>query len=547
MHIKGVIFDLDETLYDYKSADKIAYDHVTEYLIKLKKYDKIDVVATLFEAKKSVKNILSPVLSTSIHQRILYFQKIVEKLNLSYVEAKKINLMYWEKFYNNIVPREGVIDLFKYLKEQNIKIAVLTNFTTEHQFNKLDKLGLLKYIDVLVTSEEIGVEKPDKRSFQAIINKLKLSPDKLLMVGDDFKSDIEGAIESSIYAAYFNKNSEKVSMTSDHLTFNSFDQLLNLFKKLKEAINELHTLCNRYGQRFDLTQAGGGNISVKISFGDQTLLIIKASGYSLTDVSTDDGYVILNNNNISEKLLLKTVLRPSIETLMHSSLKSYTVHLHSIQAINILVKKNAKQLIEKFFPDSLFIDYFTPGEKLANIIKQKYNSERLIFLKNHGIILTSHCISDIEIILNKIDEILIDKIPIDLSHYKIVNLLSDKLEKVFKKKFVTFLIEDKIVLDLFIKRKTEIANYISTPDKLVYCGSTILTDINNLLLLPHPPSLISYNNQLFSVSDSLKKCKDIVDVFKAHLLFSSRDNQLLDSKEINFLQGWDAEKYRKNL
>lgn len=541
MYIKAIIFDLDETLYDYKNADQISYDQVKKYLAKKKACTVTEISPFISKAKELVKKTLSS--HTSSHNRILYFQKLVEILNLPYNEADKINKLYWETFYDSISSREGVVELFDYLKEQKIKIAILTNFTTDYQFEKLKKLNLLKYIDVLVTSEEIGVEKPDRRIFQTVINKLNLLPNQLLMVGDDFVSDIEGAIQSKIYAAHF--NSEKIAIGSDYLSFTKFDQLLQLLQNLNNALKQLHTLCNRYGQRFDLTQAGGGNISVKIPFGDKTLLIIKASGYSLADVSTTDGYVILNNNNLTEKVLLKTALRPSIETAMHSSLQTYTVHLHAIQAISILVKKDAEKITQKLFPDSLFIDYFTPGKDLANAVLEKYNSEKLIFLKNHGILLTTPCISNIETLLCQIDNTLEQQIPVRFTHYKMVNLLSDRLEGIFNQKFISYLIEDKVILDLFKDQKID--DQISTPDKLVYCGTHIVTDLETLPSLSHAPSLIFYNDHLFSVAHSLKKCREIAEVFKAHLLFSSKDDQLLEGKEISFLQGWDAEKYRKRV
>lgn len=542
MFIKAIIFDLDDTLYDYKNADKISYAKVIKYLVQIKKCTTSEILPFLSEAKELVKKTLSS--HTSSHNRILYFQKISELLNLSYEEVDKINDIYWQTFYNSITPRDGVIELFEYLKENRIKIAILTNFTTEHQYKKLIKLGLLKYIDTFVSSEEIGVEKPDKRAFLSVINKLGIPTSSLLMVGDDFESDIRGAIQNNIYAAYFS-SSKILTANHDYLTFNKFEQLLKLIQDLTTAINQLYTLCNRYGQRFDLTQAGGGNISVKVSFGDKTLLIIKASGFALADVSKDTGYVILNNDNPTEKLLLKTILRPSIETAMHSLLQTYTVHLHAIQAIHLLVKKDAKNIINSLFPKSLFIEYFTPGEELANAVQKVYNSEKLIFLKNHGILLTSTYISDFDIILDEINKKIEQILSVQINQYKIVNLISDRLELIFKKKFVTYLIEDKIILNHLLDQK--LLDQITTPDKLVYCGVKVLRDLESLESFKEPPSLVLYKDQLFSVAYSLKKCKEIVDVFKAHLLFSSKEDEELNKEEIKYLLGWDAEKYRKRL
>jgi rhamnose utilization protein RhaD (predicted bifunctional aldolase and dehydrogenase) len=63
--------------------------------------------------------------------------------------------------------------------------------------------------------------------------------------------------------------------------------------------------------------------------------------------------------------------------------------LHPIQVNRILVTKEANSIIKEIYPDSLVIDYFTPGIKVCNEIKKIYDGEKVIFLINHGIIITS--------------------------------------------------------------------------------------------------------------------------------------------------------------
>jgi len=49
------------------------------------------------------------------------------------------------------------------------------------------------------------------------------------------------------------------------------------------------------------------------------------------------------------------------------------------------------------------------------------------------------------------------------------------------------------------------------------------------------------------MSSSLNKCKEIEDVLLSHLIFYKDSNIFLDKNEIEYLNNWDAEKYRKNL
>ena len=71
------------------------------------------------------------------------------------------------------------------------------------QVEKLKKLNLSKYIDFLVTSEEAGAEKPDKKIFNLALQKMKLSKSKVIMIGDNIKKDIKGAESIGIKAIYY--------------------------------------------------------------------------------------------------------------------------------------------------------------------------------------------------------------------------------------------------------------------------------------------------------------------------------------------------------
>ena len=62
-------------------------------------------------------------------------------------------------------------------------------------------------------------------------------------------------------------------------------------------INDLVEISKYAGERFDLVQAGGGNSSVKFENGE---MIIKASGFLLSDVNEDSGYSRVYTNQIAQ-------------------------------------------------------------------------------------------------------------------------------------------------------------------------------------------------------------------------------------------------------
>jgi putative hydrolase of the HAD superfamily len=68
---------------------------------------------------------------------------------------------------------------------------------------ELKLLGLDKLLDCTFLSSEEGFKKPDKRFYQAALYKSGADPTRTLMVGNDARCDIEGAVEAGLRAAYF--------------------------------------------------------------------------------------------------------------------------------------------------------------------------------------------------------------------------------------------------------------------------------------------------------------------------------------------------------
>jgi len=238
---------------------------------------------------------------------------------------------------------------------------------------------------------------------------------------------------------------------------------------------------------------------------------------------------------------------------MHSILKKYTIHLHPIQINRVLISENSREIIEKCYPSGLVIDYFTPGIKVCNEINKYYDNHEIIFLLNHGIIITS---DDIECIYTLLEDVLIkfeNYQNIKFDKYKFTNRISNIINTTLDLSNVTYLCEDKIINDYFQNKKELFKMKISFPDALIYCGVKILFNINDLneyiKSFNDCPKIIIDNDLIYINSHNLQKCKEIEDVFKSNIMILDTDfnKKFLSFEEICFLNNWDSEKYRKNL
>ena len=79
------------------------------------------------------------------------------------------------------------------LRQRGIRIGLVTDLAEEVQLRKILRLKLVEHLDVVVTSEEAGREKPNPKIFLAALRRLRVSPARGVMVGDDYERDIQGA------------------------------------------------------------------------------------------------------------------------------------------------------------------------------------------------------------------------------------------------------------------------------------------------------------------------------------------------------------------
>lgn len=551
MFYKGIIFDLDDTLYDYKKCNETSIEKVINYIInhneKYKNYEYVlDVYNKIsINLKHELKN------TASSHNKSIYFKHLIEELKLNYSYFQILNDLYWTTFYNNMVCFEGVKDFIIWNKINGIKIGILTDYETEYQIMKLEKLELLNYTDYIVTSEEVGIEKPSVKMFRTILKKMNLQAEEVIMIGDNYEKDIMGALNVGIKSYWFNKN---------NVECNNFKELHVKFQIIHNHLNELKNISKYCGERFDLVQAGGGNTSVKVD----DLMFIKASGYNLTNIDMFHGYVTMNNKLLLQHIYGNTTKevtnynyignkRGSIETFMHAILKKYTIHLHPVQINRILVSVNAKEIIKKIYPSGLIIDYLTPGIKVCNEIMKVYNNENVIFLLNHGIIITCDYVNDIYETLDEVLYSFESYQKINYDKYKLTNQISKTINSTFGIDNISYLCQDEIISGYLNNNPELFKEKLTFPDCLIYCGVKILFGLNNIQkykeLYEEYPKIIVDNCQVYINSHSLTKCKEIEEVLKSNLLILDSDFQkvYLSNEEICFLNSWDAEKYRKLL
>jgi FMN phosphatase YigB (HAD superfamily) len=118
--IKAVLFDLDDTLFDYQTVHDKTLIKLFDRISKITNTP-VEMVKLAFElAQKEVKKQL--IGTAASHNRDLYFQKLFELLNSQIknkIEVKyivELFKLYWDTFFKNIKKDKHTIEVLKFLK-----------------------------------------------------------------------------------------------------------------------------------------------------------------------------------------------------------------------------------------------------------------------------------------------------------------------------------------------------------------------------------------------------------------------------------------------
>ena len=199
---KGVIFDIDGTLYDYQSNDKIAMKNFCAFAEKNLGVDEKTFRATYTQARNIIHERLKD--TAASHNRTLMIQTALELLGKnSFDYLLQMYDVYWNSFIDNMQPYDGAIDFLRGLKAAGVKISVCTDMTAHVQYRKLAALKLDRYVDFMVTSEETGYEKPAPIMFEFALKKMHVAASEAAYFGDALDRDIRGAANVGIDPYWF--------------------------------------------------------------------------------------------------------------------------------------------------------------------------------------------------------------------------------------------------------------------------------------------------------------------------------------------------------
>ena len=241
MGLRSIFFDLDNTLIDYERAFKqgilYSYDYFCQKVWRIEKPadDLYWFNIFKFYCDEYYTDIEKGICTKQQYRQ----RRFIDSMNQIGVNMTKRAANDFHEYFYSIIdrfvkPYQGVTDLLQYLRNQRIKVGLITNGSTQIQLQKIKRIGLYQWIDPahIFISDYCNVAKPDKKIFKLAESIIENDQSRPLYIGDSWELDIVGAINAGWEAIYLNTRNKKPS--TNHVPL----AICSKFKDLKDIIKE---------------------------------------------------------------------------------------------------------------------------------------------------------------------------------------------------------------------------------------------------------------------------------------------------------------------
>jgi 2-haloacid dehalogenase len=195
------LFDLDDTLLDFKASEKLSFARTVQALgvgagidELFADYQAINIdLWKRFEAGTVAKEFL----------KVERFRATFALHGLD-LDAQAASHLYLESLSESVVLIDGAKAVCEALAAIG-EVGIITNGVAQIQGRRIASAGLRDHISFVATSEACGFAKPDSRFFDFTVRMArKFAKEETIIVGDRLDADILGANRFGIESCWFN-------------------------------------------------------------------------------------------------------------------------------------------------------------------------------------------------------------------------------------------------------------------------------------------------------------------------------------------------------
>lgn len=121
------------------------------------------------------------------------YARLIQEFDIEHTTMELLLDDYITYFRFHCIPFSGLHSMLESLKQQGVKLGIISNGKEKFQMDNIKALGIEKWFDVILISESENLRKPDPRIFARGLARLNVLPPHSLFVGDHPTTDVEAA------------------------------------------------------------------------------------------------------------------------------------------------------------------------------------------------------------------------------------------------------------------------------------------------------------------------------------------------------------------
>lgn len=201
--ITDLFFDLDHTIYDFDKNSKLTF-HAVFNELELSGIDDF-----MIKFKPINDSYWERYAKEEITHDFLRYGRLRDTFDEMQMRVSDEHIYHIADYfienlanYNHVF--EGTYEILDYLK-MHYRLHIITNGPDKVQELKLKNTRLDHYFETVTNSEKAGVKKPHPDIFHHALQKAEVTASKSVMIGDNLKADVEGALNVGMNVIWFNE------------------------------------------------------------------------------------------------------------------------------------------------------------------------------------------------------------------------------------------------------------------------------------------------------------------------------------------------------
>lgn len=226
--VKDIFFDLDHTLWDFeKNSGETLHELHNELELNSHTKDAHNFIEKYQEINHYYWKLYRDGKIEKAKLRVIRFQETLEHFGINDDKlAERMGEEYLKRCPQKRHLFPDAIEVLEHLSK-NYKLHIITNGFLEVQHIKTRQSGIHDFFDLILCSEEVGVNKPHPDIFHFAMKSTNAKAEESVMIGDTYEADILGAKSVGMKTIFFNPKKELVE--EETLQIHELKELIDIF------------------------------------------------------------------------------------------------------------------------------------------------------------------------------------------------------------------------------------------------------------------------------------------------------------------------------